>query len=186
LLDEIRLSRRIERVARRLLGEARRSPDPTRQTEVDWLDGCCLMIRWTTVARIGVLDEQYFLYAEELDWCRSARAAGWRIVTCPEAEMTHLRGRSSDQAPSATLALLIETRLRYYRKHDGLMIATLVSLAYAIGSLSGWWVEPEKNRAKLRGLRDWWHAVLGRTSQNAPAVPSVTAAGVAIRRPRGV
>jgi N-acetylglucosaminyl-diphospho-decaprenol L-rhamnosyltransferase len=159
LLDEIRVSRRVETVARRMLGEPRPFPDPDHATDVDWVDGCCLLIRRTVIDRIGLLDEQYFLYAEELDWCRSAKAAGWRIQTCPDAAMTHLRGRSSDQVRGVALALLIETRLRYYRKHEGLVMALLVSFVYAMGCALGWAAEPEKNRAKLRGIRQWWRAM---------------------------
>jgi GT2 family glycosyltransferase len=161
LLEEIRQSRQLEKIARRVWGAPRRHPDPGRETEVDWVDGCCLLIRRTVIGRIGPLDEQYFLYAEELDWCRSATAAGWRIVTCPSSEMTHLRGRSSDQVHSRALALLIETRLRYYRKHDGLVTAMVVSLVYGLGCLRRFSAEPDKNRAKLRGVRQWWRAALG-------------------------
>jgi GT2 family glycosyltransferase len=160
LLEEIRLSRQVEKIARRVWGEPRHDPNPARETEVDWVDGCCLLIRRSVIGRIGPLDEQYFLYAEELDWCRSATTAGWRIVTCPTAEMTHLRGRSSNQVHSRALALLVETRLRYYRKHDGLPTAMLVSLVYGLGCLRRWSAEPDKNRAKLRGVRQWWRVAL--------------------------
>jgi N-acetylglucosaminyl-diphospho-decaprenol L-rhamnosyltransferase len=154
LLGEIAQSRQLPAWLR-----AVRAPrEKERHADVHWIDGCCFMIRRDVIDGIGLLDEQYFLYAEELDWCRSARNAGWRIVTCPAAELIHLGGQSSAQVKASALALFIETRLRYYRKHDGLMIAGLVSLVYVIGCLRRWRAEPDKNRAKMRGVRQWWRA----------------------------
>jgi GT2 family glycosyltransferase len=171
LLGEIRQSRSANAFARLVAGRTRPLPDPYHPCEVDWVDGCCLMIRREVIDRIGLLDEQYFLYAEELDWCRSAREAGWRIVTTPAAEMTHLGGQSSAQVAAPALALLIETRLRYYRKHDGLPVALLVSLVYILGCLRQWRAAPDKNRAKLRGVRQWWRAL--RDSRARAPVPAI-------------
>ncbi len=156
LVREIRQSRSANRILSLVLGDEVQDPDPTRPTPVDWVDGCCLMIRRETIDQIGLLDEQYFLYAEELDWCRSARKAGWNIVTCPVAEMVHLRGQSTDQVKEAALARLVETRLRYYRKQDGLATAILVSLVYVAGCARRWRDDARKNRAKLAGVWHWW------------------------------
>lgn len=176
LLGEIRLSKNVNRILRLVLGENRPDPDPTRPTKVDWVDGCCLMIRRRVVEQIGLLDEQYFLYAEELDWCRSARKGGWEIMTCPAAQMTHLRGTSTEHVKDAALAGLVETRLRYYRKHDGLATAILVSLVYAAGCVRRWRAEPWKNRAKLAGIRHWWSTGMGRRSSRGslPTCPPST------------
>jgi GT2 family glycosyltransferase len=172
LRDEILLSRNVRRFGRLLLGEPAGDPGTTGATRVDWVDGCCLMIRRRAIEDIGLLDEQYFLYAEELDWCRTARKAGWQIATCPSAEMTHLRGQSSDQVKAPALALLIETRLRYYHKQDGLLAALLVSAVYALGCARRWRAEPEKSHAKMRGVRRWWQALRGAApaTRHRPAV----------------
>lgn len=52
---------------------------------VDWIDGCCMLIRPEVIAAIGGLDDRYFIYFEETDFCRRAGAAGWRILLVPEA-----------------------------------------------------------------------------------------------------
>jgi GT2 family glycosyltransferase len=161
LRAEILLSRNVGRVGRLILGDPPVDPDPTTETLVDWVDGCCLMIRREVIDEIGGLDEQFFLYAEELDWCRSAKRAGWQLATCPQSEMTHLRGQSSSQVKAPALAMLIEARLRYYRKQDGLATAALVSLVYVLGCLRRWSDEPLKSAAKVRGVRQWWRAVFG-------------------------
>jgi GT2 family glycosyltransferase len=176
---ELRMSRQVEKLAQRVLGASKTDPDSRRETDVDWVDGCCLLIRRSVIDRIGPLDEQYFLYAEELDWCRSATKAGWRIVTCPEAQMAHLRGQSSDQVKASALAMLIETRLRYYRKHDGFVAASMVAAVYALGCARRWSIEPEKSRAKLRGIKQWWQAHGGQPTHAAPtlAIPGTAARG---------
>lgn len=161
LLREIRQSRRVNRLLSLVLGNERPDPDPTRPTPVDWVDGCCLMIRREVIDQIGLLDEQYFLYAEELDWCRCARASGWRIVTCPAAELVHLRGQSTAKVAGPALALLVETRLRFYRKHDGLPTALCVSLVYLIGCGLRWRDAPEASRAKVDGIWRWWQSLVG-------------------------
>lgn len=172
LLGEIRQSRSANALARLIAGRTRPLPNPDQGAcDVDWVDGCCLMIRRDVIDRVGLLDEQYFLYAEELDWCRSARKAGWRIVTSPDASMIHLGGQSSTQVKATALALLIETRLRYYRKHDGLSVALLVSIVYILGCLRQWRAAPDKNRAKLRGVRQWWRAL--RDSRARAPVPAI-------------
>jgi hypothetical protein len=175
LLREIRLSKKVNRALRVVLGDEPPDPDPWMSMDVDWVDGCCLMVRRAVIDRIGLLDEQFFLYAEELDWCRSARNAGWRIATCPAAEMTHLQGKSSEQVKASALSLLVETRLRYYRKQDGLPTALLVSAVYALGFAKQWRAEPEKNRAKMTGVRRWW-AQAFKTPRNAAPAESNAAA----------
>lgn len=161
LLGEIRQSRHIGRLLRALVGEEPpMTPSGGAVSAVDWVDGCCLMIRRAVIDQIGLLDEQYFLYAEELDWCRSARKAGWHVTVCDDASMTHIRGASSQQQSARSLALLVETKLRYFRKHDGLPVALAVSVVYLLGFLKRWRDAPAKNRAKLRGVSAWWRTIL--------------------------
>jgi N-acetylglucosaminyl-diphospho-decaprenol L-rhamnosyltransferase len=156
------------RDGRRAAGSRRSEPaaDLDAPLDVDWVDGCCLMIRRSVIDRIGPLDEQFFLYAEELDWCRTAAAVGIRIATCPAAEMTHFGGQSTTQVKGQSLAMFIETRLRYYHKHDGLPTAAMVAAMYALGCVRHRRGEPDKSRAKLLGIQRWWQ---GRGPTVAPA-----------------
>lgn len=175
-LDEIRQSKNVDRWLRAVIGEQPPLSEPRVPCDVDWVDGCCFLIRRTTIDQIGLLDEQYFLYGEELDWCRSARRAGWRVCAVPSVSMAHLLGRSVAQVRAEGLALLVETRLRYYRKHDGLLVALAMSVVNTLGFLKRWRDEPDKNRAKMRGVRSWWRSLVssaprGRHSTNGrPAV----------------
>jgi GT2 family glycosyltransferase len=177
LLREVRLSKNVNRLLRRLVGDDVPGPPPDAPTDVDWVDGCCLMVRRDAACDVGLMDEQYFLYGEELDWCRSVRRAGWRIRTVPDAVMTHLQGKSSEQVKVKALALLIETRLRYYYKQEGAATALAVAAVYVLGCLRGWRHEPEKNRAKLLGIRQWFRALVdGGLRPRVPVLPRSTRA----------
>jgi len=59
---------------------------------VDWIAGCAMWLRAEALAAIGLLDEEFFAYHEEVDWCTRARAAGWRVVYCPTAVVLHRGG----------------------------------------------------------------------------------------------
>ena len=87
--------------------------------DVDWLVGACLLVRRRVIDEIGGLDERFFMYSEEVDWCRRARAAGWRIVFVPTAEVVHHEGRSSEQNVVRRGQNFFESRCRYYEKHFG-------------------------------------------------------------------
>jgi GT2 family glycosyltransferase len=59
------------------------------QRDVDWVAGCAMWFRASVLERIGLLDETFFAYHEEVDWCTRARRQGWRVVYCPDAVVTH-------------------------------------------------------------------------------------------------
>lgn len=170
LLSEVRQARNVGRLLRPLIGSEPPALAPNEAAPVEWIDGCCLMVRRAVVDQIGPLDEQYFLYAEELDWCFAARRHGWQIVANPDVRITHHRGQSSTQVSERSLALLVETRLRYYRKNNGLLTALVVSAVYAIGFAKQSRLEPQKNRAKLQGVTDWWRAMAGLSTSPPPRI----------------
>jgi len=63
--------------------------------DVDWLLGAALMLRRQALEKVGLMDERFFLYFEDTDWCRRFLADGWRVVYFPEAQMHHYHGRLS-------------------------------------------------------------------------------------------
>ena len=99
-----------------------------RPVEADWLNGACLFTRREIAATIGGLDEAYFMYSEELDWCRRLKTAGWRIVYVPEAQIIHYVGQSSEQAVTARHINFNRAKLRYFRKYHGALAAGLLRL----------------------------------------------------------
>jgi len=93
-------------------------PDDQEQ-EVDWLVGAALMARREVYEQIGGLDETFFMYSEELDWCKRAKDAGWRIAYEPAAEIIHYEGKSSEQAVARRDIAFFSSRVAYTRKHFG-------------------------------------------------------------------
>ena len=83
--------------AARVLARARvgRGDDQTAPRTVAWVSGACLLVRRADAVAVGLLDERFFLYWEDVDFCAALRAAGRRIRFTPAVEMIHLRGRSA-------------------------------------------------------------------------------------------
>jgi GT2 family glycosyltransferase len=96
---------------------ADRSDDETQ--DVDWLVGACLCVRSQAVDQVGLFDERFFLYSEELDWCRRFHAAGWRVVYLPSAEVDHLEGGSSRLDLAARDRYFQQSKLRYAERWHG-------------------------------------------------------------------
>jgi N-acetylglucosaminyl-diphospho-decaprenol L-rhamnosyltransferase len=87
--------------------------------DVDWLVGACLCARAAAAAEVGLFDESFFMYSEELDWCRRFRAAGWRVAYVPSAEVVHLEGGSSRLDLVARDRMFQASKLRYAAKWHG-------------------------------------------------------------------
>lgn len=84
---------------------------------VDWVSGACLLVRREDALAVGLLDERYFMYGEDVDFCAALRARGRRILFAPDAEIVHLRGRSVAAAPEATRRATIASKAAFYGKH---------------------------------------------------------------------
>jgi N-acetylglucosaminyl-diphospho-decaprenol L-rhamnosyltransferase len=87
--------------------------------EVDWVFGACLMIRRTAIETVGLLDEEYFMYTEETDWCFRVRRAGWSVVYLPDAEVVHWSGQSAQNAPERKRSQLYRSKWLFLHKHRG-------------------------------------------------------------------
>jgi GT2 family glycosyltransferase len=88
-----------------------------RERYVDWVSGAALLVRRADAEAVGLLDERYFLYTEDVDFCAALRARGRRILFTPAATITHLRGRSRATAPAAMHAAYRRSQLAFYEKH---------------------------------------------------------------------
>jgi hypothetical protein len=85
--------------------------------EVDWVSGACLMVRREVMEHVGPLDEGYFLFVEDMDWCRRIWDAGWRVVYAPQAIVTHLIGASRGPVSPRVVLARHHSMLRYATKH---------------------------------------------------------------------
>ncbi len=90
--------------------------DKSHPTSVDWVSGACMVVRRDTLRDVGPLDERFFMYFEDADLCRRARAAGWLVYYLPHIEIVHQTGASSRSKPKA-IWLLHKSAFLYHRKH---------------------------------------------------------------------
>ena len=84
---------------------------------VDWVSGACLMARRAAIDRVGPLDEGYFLFVEDMDWCRRMRDAGLEVAYLPDAQVTHRIGVSRGSVAAYVVLARHRAMLRYVRKH---------------------------------------------------------------------
>ncbi len=89
------------------------------EEEAEALSGCFWMARRKAVEQVGGLDERFFFYGEDLDWCKRFRNAGWKVMMVPKATATHFGGRSSANAPLKYSIELHRANLAYWQKHHG-------------------------------------------------------------------
>ncbi len=100
-------------------------PDNVTQ-DVEWLVGACLMARRKVFEQAGVLDEAFFMYSEEIEWCHRVRKAGWRTVYLPEATIIHHEGASSRQDVPARQINFDTSRVLLFERLYGRRIAWLL------------------------------------------------------------
>jgi N-acetylglucosaminyl-diphospho-decaprenol L-rhamnosyltransferase len=87
--------------------------------DVDWLTGACLLVRREAIEQVGGLDERFFMYFEEVDWCWRMRRAGWRVRYQPAARVVHHSSRSADQDVTRRHIHFNTSKWRFYAKHYG-------------------------------------------------------------------
>ncbi len=100
-------------------GYEMRNMDHAHDSNEDVLSGCFWLARRAAIDAVGGLDEQFFFYAEDFDWCKRFRDAGWKIAFVPEASATHYGGGSSSNAPLRFSIEILRANLSYWKKHHG-------------------------------------------------------------------
>jgi len=115
-------------------------PIATQACEAEWVSGASMIVRQDVFRDIGVLDEGYYTYYEDVDFCFNARKAGWPIWYVPESRVTHLGGQTtgiSDKSPNRQPPYSFDARRRYFLKNHGAVYAGLADAALILG-LSLW------------------------------------------------
>ncbi len=88
---------------------------------VEVISGCAMLVRRAAMDKVGLLDEGFFFYGEETDWCRRFADAGWSVVFAPVGEITHFGGGSVRAMNHRRDVMLTEGTMRLHRKHGGLL-----------------------------------------------------------------
>ena len=113
-------------------------PPPGRACRVDWVAGASMIIRRAVFEAVGLMDENYFMYYEEVDFCRRAARAGWPCWYVPASRIVHLVGQSSgvtdEKKPKKRQpAYWFASRRRYFRTHTGVVRTLLADTFFVLG-----------------------------------------------------
>ncbi|MCZ2098779.1 MAG: glycosyltransferase [Anaerolineae bacterium] len=112
--------------------------------EVDWVQGCALAARREVYQQIGGLDTGYVMFSEELDWCRRAKDAGWRVLYLGTATITHYGGKSTEQIETQKHIYFQASKIRYFRKFHGRVVALALRLFLVLSYAAQWALEALK------------------------------------------
>jgi GT2 family glycosyltransferase len=91
--------------------------DENKEIEVDSVVGAFLLTRRAVINKIGLLDQSFFMYGEDLDWCWRCKDAGFRVWYYPKTTVIHYKGESSRKAPFKMLKAFHDAMWIFYRKH---------------------------------------------------------------------
>jgi len=107
--------------------------DPAEETEIDALTGAALLVRESIVREVGLLDEQFFMYGEDLDWCYRIKSYGWRIVYVPEAVVRHHKRAASTKRALPSIRAFYDAMRVFHRKHYAARTPAPVNIFVELG-----------------------------------------------------
>jgi len=110
--------------------------DTDQAQDVDVLKGACLLVRKGVLDHIGYLDEDYYIYSEEVDLCIRIQRAGWLLYWVPQSKVVHFGGQSTQQVPNEMFLHLYQGKIKYFRKHHGPLTAQVYILILLMAALS--------------------------------------------------
>jgi GT2 family glycosyltransferase len=87
------------------------------EMEVEAIMGACMLVPRAVIDKVGMLDEEFFFYGEDLDWCYRIKEAGYKIVYYPKAEILHFKSASSRNIPFKIVRVAYDAMKIFYRKH---------------------------------------------------------------------
>jgi GT2 family glycosyltransferase len=85
--------------------------------EVDWVSGAAFLVTSEMIQKVGIMDPEYFMFCEDVDWCFRAWDRGFKVVYFPQATITHAIGRSTDKAPNKMIGRFHRSMFRFYGKN---------------------------------------------------------------------
>lgn len=116
--------------------------------DVPWVSGACLMFRRRIYEEIGGLDEAFWLYTEETDWCYRARRAGHGVALVTSAKVRHLRRAASRQRMVVSMLWYYQSRVRFVAKHHG-RLAAMMTKALLRAKVEHWRRAPARSPLRL-------------------------------------
>ena len=126
--------------------------------EVDVVTGCFMLVRREAIEQVGLLDERFFVYGEETDWCYRFKKAGWKVMFTPCAEIIHLGGQSTQKKATAMVVQLRKSILQFMKKHYSpliyraacLLTVTFLAVRLPIWSVMAFFQRSESSEAAIK------------------------------------
>lgn len=122
--------------------------------EVDFVKAACLLVRRSAIEEVGPADESFFLFSEEVDWCYRFRAAGWKVLFFPGAEVTHVGGESWRREFDLGFREQLRGHVRFFAKHRGMKEAERVRRLLIAGLRLRSWLMPGR-RSTYKEAAGW-------------------------------
>lgn len=142
-------------------------PFSAESVETDWVIGAAMMLRREAVNQVGLLDENYFMYSEEIDLAYRIKKAGWQNFVVRDARIIHLGGQSTRRMPASMKAELFRSKTRYFEKHHGRMAAAWVRTMFATSTLAKQWGYRLKgNYAQSQLWSETWDYISGKKARS--------------------
>jgi GT2 family glycosyltransferase len=137
--------------------------DGSRETiqDVGYVTGCAILVKASVIESIGVLDERFFIYFEETEWCARARHAGFRVVYEPGARMWHKIEQTARNTSRTYMYLMTRNRLLYLKCSGAGTLTTGRALIDVARTTASWWLRPRHRELRpyclvlLLGARDF-------------------------------
>jgi len=139
---------------------------------VDSVIGACMMVRREAMEQVGLLDEDYFLFLEETDWCYRMKREGWKIYHVPQAEVYHFQGKSAEKEKKRARVEYFRSRYHFFKKNKGklqwfiLLVGLLIRLGFELLSMTVaslvtfFLVKTWRKKLAIYNYLFWWHVRL--------------------------
>ncbi len=128
--------------------------------KVGWVSGVCLMVRSKIVDEIGMLDENFFLFSEDVDWCIRASRKGWAVIFYPEAAIIHYGGQSAQKNFALKITSFYQKRFYFAKKYFGRFALLILRFISFFELISKWLIvgillkmDPKERQARLNGYK---------------------------------
>jgi N-acetylglucosaminyl-diphospho-decaprenol L-rhamnosyltransferase len=126
-----------------------------RTREADFLMAACYLVRREATDEVGLFDERYFMFSEEVDWCYRFHEAGWTVVFLPDAEAVHVGGATWKKEFDPMFLEQVRGHLRFLADHKGMKEAERARLLFLAGLRLRVWFFPKSRRGTYRHAAEW-------------------------------
>ena len=138
------------------------------QRQVDVVSGCFMLVRRQAIEQVGMMDERFFMYAEETDWCYRFKRSGWAVIFTPIGQIIHLGGQSTQKVKSNMLIQLRLSILKFMDKHHGWFkhkIACCLTILFFAIRIPVWFIIGLLNHKNKQTARLFLHAYIAGIGQ---------------------